>query len=106
MSKLIKGQLRVDKWSGGGQPQLEISSDEHIFWIAGVGAPCEDPEVAEAYARLFIASPKLLKACQALIDRCKDPHLDLPACEFCPALKQTEVAVAEATGEAQDADTG
>ena len=60
MSKL-KGQLRIGKWSGEGRPQIEISSDRHIFWIAGVGAPCEDPEIAEAYARLFITAPRLLE---------------------------------------------
>ena len=65
MSKMIAaGSLKISKPADMGQPQFEISSKENILWIAGVGAPSEDKDVAWAYALLFHAAPDLLKACK------------------------------------------
>jgi len=57
MSKFTSGPWRHHKTRGHrvwGQPQYEISGGEHAFWIAGVGAPHEVKQVAQANARRIV----------------------------------------------------
>ena len=73
--KELLGKATPGKWVTGKfldkcRPQLEISSYEHMFWLAGVGSPNESPEVAQANANLIVAAvnalPDLLREREAL----------------------------------------
>jgi len=67
---------KVNKSMSMGQPLLEISSDEHIFWIAGVGAPDEDRQLAEANAAFIVRS---CNSHEALVGACEAARPDLVA---------------------------
>lgn len=43
-------KMKVGEFLGEARPQFELSVDEHIFWIAAVGAPNEEPKVADQNA--------------------------------------------------------
>lgn len=111
MSKMIAaGSLKIGKPADMGQPQFEISNEESILWIAGVGAPSEDRDVAWAYALLFHAAPDLLEACEDAAQAVATLPIDQLGWEEAPdgsyrwplrdeLLDKLKTAIAKATGD-------